>query len=62
MSDTNMTEAEAKRIDAEIAKLMAETAKLTNEGKHLWMQVIVAPFIAAAGVIGATAAIVKLFF
>jgi hypothetical protein len=66
MSDTNMTEAEVKledeKLRAEISKLIAETSKLGNESKHLWIQSIVAPFVAAAAVIGATAAIVKIFF
>ena len=45
---------EAKKIEAEIAKLMAETIKINAEAK--WY-----PFIAVAGVFGAAFAIGKLF-
>ncbi len=62
MNDKDMTPAQAKLIDAQIAQLMADSAKLTTEGRYLAMQAMVAPFLAAAGVIGATAAVVKLFF
>lgn len=62
MRDTDMTEAQAKLIDAQIAQLMADTAKLTNEGRYIAMQAMVTPFLAAAAVIGATAAVVKIFF
>ena len=62
MSDINMTDTEARKIDAEIAslnamtaKLHAETLKLTKEAR--WYEAVV-----MAAVIGATAAVVKLFF
>ena len=74
MSEASMTEAEVKlgdeKIRAEITKLFAETARLNAETTkireadfgHVKMQTLVAPFLAAAGVIGATAAVVKIFF
>ncbi|WP_243613838.1 hypothetical protein [Shimia aestuarii] len=58
MSETNMTEAEARKIDAEIAKLMAETTKLNKEIK--WYEAV----ILAGGASALTLAIVavtKLF-
>lgn len=73
MSATDMTTAEQSIADdkmrAEIANLNAMTARLNTEVSkliaetgHIKVQMIVAPFLAAAGVIGATAAAVKLFF
>ena len=58
---------------AEIAKLIAETrqtddkmraeiAKLIAETKQISVTTFLAPFLTAAGVIGAVATIVKLFF
>lgn len=58
MSDTNMTEAEVKLEDE---KIRAEIAKLLAETKQIGVSTFLAPFLAAAGVIGATAAFVKLF-
>lgn len=62
MSDTDMTEAQAKLIDAQIAQLMADTVKLNYEGRYMAMQAMIAPFLAGAAVTGATAAVVKIFF
>lgn len=53
-----MTNAEQSRADdnmrAEIAKLLAET-------KQIGVSTFLAPFLAAAGLMGATAALVKIF-
>ena len=64
-----MTDIEARKLDAEIARLIAESVKLNNEARkmvaetgQIKIQTILAPFLAAAAVIGATAAVVKLFF
>ncbi|KAE9627822.1 hypothetical protein [Parasedimentitalea maritima] len=58
MSDTagasSMTEAQARKVDAEIAKLMAETAKINTE--NCWYVAVV-----ASGATLAIVAIVKLF-
>ena len=53
---------EDEKLRAEVARLIAETGKFQREERHLWMTTLLAPFLAAAAVIGATAAIVKLFF
>lgn len=44
-----------EKLRVEITKMIAETGQVK-------MQTLLAPFLAAAGVIGATAAVVKLFF
>lgn len=44
-----------RKIDAEIAKLLAET-------KQISVNTFLAPALAAAALMGGTAAIVKLFF
>lgn len=44
-----------RKIDAEIAKLLAET-------KQIGVNTFLAPALAAAALMGGTAAIVKLFF
>ncbi|WP_254446791.1 hypothetical protein [Ruegeria sp. HKCCD8929] len=69
MSDTSMTDAQQKewdlklrKIDAEIANLYALTTKTTSEVGQIKMNTFLAPFLAAAGLMGATAAIVKMFF
>jgi len=54
MKMIEMTAAELEKIHAEIGKLMAETAKINRETR--WF-----PLYAAAAIIGATAALVKLF-
>lgn len=66
MSMNDMTEAEVKLSDeklrAEVTKLIAEVAKVTAETQQIKVTTFLAPFLAAAGLMGATAAIVKLFF
>ena len=57
-----MTAAEAKKLDAEIAELMATTAKLNAETKQISVNTYLSPFLAAAAVMGATAALIKLLF
>ncbi|MEM1376310.1 MAG: hypothetical protein AAGG69_02870 [Pseudomonadota bacterium] len=72
-----MTQQEQALVDdkmrAEIAKLLADTryvddrsqaeiAKFHAEATQLKMSAFLAPFLAAAGLMGATAALVKLFF
>lgn len=59
MSDTSMTEAEVRLEDE---KLRAEVAKLIAETRQIGVNTFLSPFLAAAGLMGATAAIVKLFF
>ena len=58
MSDTDMTEPEVKLSDE---KLRAEITKLIAITGQVKMQTLLAPFLAAAGVIGPTAAVVKIF-
>ena len=43
-------------------KMRAEIAKLLAETKQISVSTFLAPFLAAAGLMGATAAVVKLFF
>lgn len=52
MSESNLTD---EKLRAEVAKLIAETGQIK-------VQTFLAPFLAAAGLIGATAAVVKIFF
>lgn len=52
MSDTDLSD---QKVRVEIAKIVAET----NQVK---VSTFLAPFLAAAGLMGATAALVKLFF
>ena len=55
--------AETRRIDTEVdEKLRAEIAKLLVENRQITVNTFLAPAIAAAGIMGATAALVKLFF
>ncbi|MFV0383858.1 hypothetical protein [Paracoccus sp. (in: a-proteobacteria)] len=58
--------AEIARIIAETthydARAQAEIAKMNAEARHVSVNTFLAPFLAAAGLMGATAAIVKLFF
>ncbi|MEM7242464.1 MAG: hypothetical protein AAF429_09780 [Pseudomonadota bacterium] len=57
---------EARRYDTEDRylddKLRAEVSKLVAEAGQIKMNTILAPALAAAGLMGATAAIVKIFF
>jgi len=57
--DTKMTEAEQNLADD---KMRAEIAKLLAETRQIGVSTFLAPFLAAVGLIGATAALVKLFF
>ena len=59
MSDTDMAD---QNINLDDEKLRAEITKMIAETGQIRMQTLLAPFLAAAGVIGATAAVVKLFF
>jgi len=59
MSDINMTD---DNVNLDDQKLRAEVSKLIAETGQIKVQTLLAPFLAAAGVIGATAAVVKLFF
>jgi hypothetical protein len=43
-------------------KLRAEISKLNAEARQIGMTTLLAPFLAAAAMMGGTAAIVKLFF
>ncbi|WP_298937997.1 hypothetical protein [uncultured Ruegeria sp.] len=54
MSMNDMTEAEVKLTDE---KLRAEVAKLIAETKQIGVNTFLAPFLAAAALIGATTAI-----
>ena len=54
-----MTESEIKLVDE---KLRAEVAKLIAETRQISVGAFLAPFLAAAGLMGATALVVKLFF
>lgn len=54
-----MTDAEIRLSDE---KLRAEVAKLIAETRQIGVNTFLAPFLAAAGLMGATAAIVKMFF
>ncbi|UFS66924.1 hypothetical protein LO749_20740 [Paracoccus denitrificans] len=54
-----MTDQEVRLADE---KLRAEVAKLIAETRHISVNTFLAPFLAAAGLMGATAALVKLFF
>ena len=57
-SKEDMTTAEQSLADD---KMRAEIAKLLAETKQIGINTFLAPFLAAAGVMGATAAIVKIF-
>jgi len=49
-------------LTLENEKLRSEIAKLNAETRQIGVSTFLAPFLAAAGLMGATAAIVKLFF
>ncbi len=53
--DQQIRETEHEKLRAEVSKLIAETGQVR-------IQTLLAPFLAAAGVIGATAAVVKILF
>lgn len=54
----DVTQAEQSLADD---KMRAEIAKLLAETKQISLNTFLAPFLAAAGVMGATAALVKIF-
>lgn len=54
-----MTNAEQSLADD---KMRAEISKMLSETRQINVNTFLAPFLAAAGLMGATAAIVKLFF
>ena len=61
--------AEVSKLIAEVSKVMADTdraraevTKMVAEAGHLKMSTVITPFLAAAGLMGATAAVVKIFF
>ncbi len=58
MSMNIMTEAEVKLADE---RLRAEVAKLIAETRRISAGAFFVPFLAAAGLMGATAVVVKLF-
>ena len=59
MGINSMTEAEVKLADE---KLRAEVARLIAETRQISVSTFLVPFLAAAGLMGATATVVKLFF
>ena len=59
MGMNSMTEAEVKLADE---KLRAEVARLIAETRQISVSTFLVPFLAAAGLMGATAFVVKLFF
>ena len=59
MGMNSMTEAEVKLADE---KLRAEVARPIAETRRISVGTFLTPFLAAAGLMGATAAVVKLFF
>lgn len=58
MGVNNMTEAEVKLADE---RLRAEVAKVITELRQISIGTFIVPFQAAAGLMGATALVVKLF-
>ena len=57
MSNNTMTDSEAKKVDAEIAKLLAETGHLNTQ--RIWYPIFVAGTLLAGGA-GAAALILRL--
>ena len=58
----SMNEMSNQDVNLNDEKLRAEISKMIAETGQIKVQTLLAPFLAAAGVIGATAAVVKLFF
>jgi len=54
--------AEIAKLSAEVARLSAEIPKLTAETAQVKVTTFLAPTLAAAALMGSTAAIVKIFF
>ncbi len=68
-TEKQMQQAQLDKLTAEVAKLIEETRKTAEdvrkskfEARKLWIEGLLYPFIAAATVMGATAAVVKVFF
>ncbi len=59
---TAMTEIEMQERQANLRKIDTEIAKMLAETRQIGVSTFLAPFLAAAGLMGATAALVKLFF
>ena len=61
---TDRTDIDDDILTAEFGRrrMVSELRKLDREARFVLVQTIVLPFTAAAAVIGATAAIVKVFF
>lgn len=53
--------AEITKLQAEVAKLQAELPKLLAEARSITVNTFLAPALAAAGLMGGTAALVKIF-
>jgi len=60
--EKDINHAQLARIHAEIGKLMAETVKLNNEAAKMARERWWHPVFVAGAIMGATAAIVKVFF
>lgn len=54
------TRAEITKLQAEVAKLQDELPKLLAEARSVTVNTFLAPALAAAGLMGATAALVKI--
>ena len=57
-----MTGIEIQEVEARIRQMNADTAKLVAEAGQFKMSTFLAPFIAGAALVGATAAFMRLFF
>ena len=58
----NEASIESAQLLAHIRQMNADTEKLIAEARQFRMSTFLAPFIAGAGVVGATAALVRIFF
>lgn len=57
-----MTDLQIQETEQRIATMIAEAAKLQAETGQYKMSTFLAPFIAGAGVFGAAAALIRLFY
>ena len=65
MAEQEMKQSERlsdEKLQAEVAKLIAEVAQIGTQTYRVTISTILMPFLAAAALMGATAAVVKLFF
>lgn len=53
---------EIEKMIVEMQKMNAETQKINAETRKLYKEVLFYPFVVAIGLVGAIAAVVKLFF